>query len=269
MRALWLDVPAETLAERRRLGIDVRDEVWDGVLHVPPSPSSTHMRRELDLAIALTPIARPRGLEVWFSTGMYGPHGSVNNYRIPDNAVARPDHRSRRGLESAELAVEWLSPHDESRDKFAFYAGAGVREIWLIDPRSRALDVNPRFGGAFPRPLAAGDDSLGRARHRAVAHLKTEVADRRRRLHRGGLTSTSSSSRRSSSREPLPLPLYPTPRVSPRYFLGAGFFGAGFLPAGFFAPSVSSSSWMRFAPSGSLFLLTSRYLLNASIALSL
>ena len=141
MRALWLDVPAETLAERRRFGIDVRDEVWDGVLHVPPTPSSTHMRREVDLTIALTPIARTRGLEVWSSTGVYGPHGSVNNYRIPDNAVARPDHRSRRGLESAELAVEWLSPHDESRDKFAFYAGAGVREIWLIDPRSRALEV--------------------------------------------------------------------------------------------------------------------------------
>jgi Uma2 family endonuclease len=141
MRALWLDLPAETLAERRRLGIDVLDEVWDGVLHVPPSPSSTHMRRELDLAIALTPVARTRGLEVWTSTGVYGPHGSVKNYRIPDNAIARPDHRSRRGLESAELAVEWLSPHDESRDKFPFYAGASVREIWLIDPRTRALEV--------------------------------------------------------------------------------------------------------------------------------
>ena len=43
-------------------------------------------------------------------------------------SIARPEHVSKRGLESAEVVVEILSPHDEARDKFGFYAHANVRE---------------------------------------------------------------------------------------------------------------------------------------------
>jgi hypothetical protein len=34
-----LDVPGSLLDERRRLGLDVVDEVWEGVLHMVPPPS--------------------------------------------------------------------------------------------------------------------------------------------------------------------------------------------------------------------------------------
>ncbi|HET9253937.1 MAG TPA: Uma2 family endonuclease [Pseudonocardiaceae bacterium] len=36
MRAVLLEVPESMLAERRRLGLDGRDEVWDSVLHMVP-----------------------------------------------------------------------------------------------------------------------------------------------------------------------------------------------------------------------------------------
>ena len=39
MRAVMLDVPESLLDERRRLGLDVFDEVWEGVLHMVPPPS--------------------------------------------------------------------------------------------------------------------------------------------------------------------------------------------------------------------------------------
>jgi hypothetical protein len=38
MRVVWLEAPGGLLEERRRLGLDIRDEMWDGVLHVVPPP---------------------------------------------------------------------------------------------------------------------------------------------------------------------------------------------------------------------------------------
>ena len=37
-------VPEDFLEERRRLGIDVRDELWEGVVHLVPPPASAHAR---------------------------------------------------------------------------------------------------------------------------------------------------------------------------------------------------------------------------------
>jgi len=34
-----------------------------------------------------------------------------------------------------------LSPNDESRDKFDFYAERGVGEIWIVDPQMREVEV--------------------------------------------------------------------------------------------------------------------------------
>lgn len=39
-----LRAPEELLAERARTGVDVHDEVWEGVLHMAPPPSSGHQR---------------------------------------------------------------------------------------------------------------------------------------------------------------------------------------------------------------------------------
>jgi len=38
------DVPPELLAWRRRTGADRWDEVWEGVLHMAPSPTNDHQR---------------------------------------------------------------------------------------------------------------------------------------------------------------------------------------------------------------------------------
>ncbi|HEY6036986.1 MAG TPA: Uma2 family endonuclease [Kofleriaceae bacterium] len=139
MRAVWLSVPESFLEQRRAWGQDKLDELWDGELHMVPPPSSRHARIERDLLLALDPIARRRGLEAFpDSTGVFGPG---ENWRIPDVTLVRPQDVSERGLEAAELVVEVLSPHDESRQKMPWYASIGVTEAWLVHPSTREVEV--------------------------------------------------------------------------------------------------------------------------------
>jgi hypothetical protein len=59
--------PAEfeaLLERRRRLGQDLFDEVWEGVLHVNPAPSGRHGDLESQLHVLLRPIAQRAGLRM-------------------------------------------------------------------------------------------------------------------------------------------------------------------------------------------------------------
>jgi Uma2 family endonuclease len=138
VRALYLDVPPEVLDERRRLGIDGRDEVWDGVIHMVPPPSMEHGRLQAKLAHVLLPIAERRGLCLATGSGLYQ---AAKNYRVPDITIGREPQMSSRGWEAAELVIEVLSPDDESRDKLSFFAKLGVREVWYVEPVTRAIEL--------------------------------------------------------------------------------------------------------------------------------
>ena len=158
MDAVWIDVPVAFLEERRLLGHDKRDELWEGVLHMVPPGSYVHGRRASDLFLALRAIAERRGLVANpDGFGLFAPEIDPVSYRIPDVSIVRPDQISERGLEGAELAVEVLSPNDESRKKLAFYARTGVREVWILDPRTCALEIYSLVSGGFV--LVANDRS--------------------------------------------------------------------------------------------------------------
>jgi Uma2 family endonuclease len=142
MRVLLVDPPPELMAERQRLGHDRRDEVWDGVLHVPPQPTTFHQRLEGRLIEALGPRARARGLEVLPEPNLLDPVRGFDDFKVADLVVVDPAHTTARGVEgAAAVVVELLSPRDESRDKFAFYARRAVGEIWLIEPITRAVEL--------------------------------------------------------------------------------------------------------------------------------
>jgi Uma2 family endonuclease len=154
VRAIFLDVPDGFLAERRRLGQDRKDEVWEGVVHMVPPPSGAHEKLVFALFFALNPIAERAGLILrGASTGLFDPSAGETNYRIPDVVLARPDQLSDRGLEGGELVVEVLSPSDESRDKFPFYARLGIRELWLVHPITRAFELHVLTGSVYIRRL--------------------------------------------------------------------------------------------------------------------
>ena len=140
MRAVMLEVPEHWLEERRRLGHDKRDEVWDGVLHMVPPPSVPHQRLGATLLRILTPIIERHRLEILYEAGVFG--AGDRNYRQPDLVIVDPQYISDRGIEQrAEAVIEILSPNDESRDKLPFYAACGIPEVWLIDPKTRAFEI--------------------------------------------------------------------------------------------------------------------------------
>ena len=142
MNAVRHEVPPGLLDERRRNGCDRLDEVWAGVPHTVPPPSLPHQDFEYELEQALRAIAAPRGLRTFHNIALVVPGTGWNDYRVPDLSVAHPTQLSERALEGrAELVVEILSPRDESRDKLPFYAGRGVRELWLVDPVTRHVEV--------------------------------------------------------------------------------------------------------------------------------
>jgi Uma2 family endonuclease len=174
MHAVWIHPDETYLEARRRNGQDKLDEVWDGVLHMVPPASYLHGNLGTRLIITLDPIAERRGLVV--NGDGIGLFGTEENYRIPDITLARPDQVSKRGLEGAELIVELLSPHDEARAKFPFYAKAGVREIWLIQPEPRALEIHALDRGAYTMVPPTRSPLLG---------IEIDIVDVRLRLRDG------------------------------------------------------------------------------------
>jgi len=139
MRVLMLEPPPDLLEDRRRKGLDHRDEVWDGVVHMVPPPSLWHQKFEGRLWAVLEPLASLRGLDCVHNAGLYR---GDQNYRVPDLIVFRPEHGSDRGVEAhAEIVVELLSPNDESREKLPFYESVRVSEVFLIDSGTRAVEL--------------------------------------------------------------------------------------------------------------------------------
>ena len=184
MRVLMLEPPTELLEDRRRKGLDGRDEVWDGVVHMVPPPSSQHQDVEGTLIEVFRPLARRRGLGCLHEAGLYR---GEQNYRVPDLMVHRPGDRSDRGVEAhAEVVVELLSPHDESREKLPFYESLGVREVFLIDPRTRAVELYVLRGGKL---LVALPDGAGAFRSEVLGlELRVVEGPRLRLSWDGGST---------------------------------------------------------------------------------
>jgi Uma2 family endonuclease len=159
MRAVMLEVPPQLLEQRRRLGVDRWDEMWEGVLHMVPPPAERHQSLGSRLIEVLGPVARARGLKLAYEIGLFA---AADDYRVPDLGVYRPDQASARGLEdAAEIVIELVSPGDESRAKVPWYAAHGVREVVLIDRDTLAVEVYRAIGAAPVRDETARSEVLG------------------------------------------------------------------------------------------------------------
>jgi Uma2 family endonuclease len=173
MDAVWNGVPESFLAERASLGLDRRDEVWEGVLHMVPSPDFQHNDLNVDLSFWLRQLAKRHG----FVHGndpmaVYAPDVDPKSWRVPDISIARPDQVSTRGFEGALLVVEVISPHDESRKKWGFWERVGVQEVWLIEPYTREPEIYVRADSGFT--LVA---PIGSVHHAPLLSITLEVID--------------------------------------------------------------------------------------------
>jgi Uma2 family endonuclease len=138
MRGVLIEVPEQMLAERARLGLDGRDEMWDGVVHMVPPAGGRHQRLGSKLLVTLDPVATRLGLVASYETGLFR---SADDYRVPGLVFCRAEHVSERGAEGADLVVELRSPGDESYAKLDFYAALGVREVLVVRPDDRTVEL--------------------------------------------------------------------------------------------------------------------------------
>jgi len=161
--------PAEfeaLLERRRRLGQDLFDEVWEGVLHMNPAPSGRHGRIEAQLLAMLHAPATAAGLIVF---GQFNLGDNEHDYRVPDGGLHR-DFADRVFYPTAALVIEIVAPGGSSGRKGLARAGS-VRAGDELD-----LDgVATRCGRPVPWPF----ETLG-ATLDGGCLIRTTAASRRR-----------------------------------------------------------------------------------------
>lgn len=130
-------IELQRLRERReKLGLDHHDEVWEGVLHMNPPPTTEHQYVLQQLSVLLDPLARSAGLVPLVQVFAIGE--GRDDYRAPDGGL----HRTQpRGVwqSTAALVIEVVSPGDETWDKLPFYAAHDIDELLIVDPRERRV----------------------------------------------------------------------------------------------------------------------------------
>jgi Uma2 family endonuclease len=127
------------IRRRRRLGQDHKDEVWNGRYIVMPDPDNVHQRLVGFFATVFQIVID------WGNLGRSFPGTNIsnrdvkwtNNYRVPDLAVFLNDNPAEdlntHWLGGPDLAIEIVSDNDRSRQKLAFYASVGTRELLIVD----------------------------------------------------------------------------------------------------------------------------------------
>jgi Uma2 family endonuclease len=147
MRTLFVDPPPEVeelIAQRKALGQDLYDEVWEGVYHVAAAPNARHSDVQAQLIRILGSLGDHVGLRVHGPDNIGGPR----NFRVPDVVLLRgtPDPVWQH---TAAIVVEVVSPGDESRLKFGHYFDMGVEEFLIVDPGPRTVEWFARGADAF------------------------------------------------------------------------------------------------------------------------
>lgn len=165
-----------------------RYELIDGVLVVPPSPSAAHVRVVGRLYWAIGEYLLPRRQRDYLFFAPFDVRLTRFRAVQPDLLYVNPDRP--RKLTSGyvagapELVVEVLSPSNRTYDrvtKFGFYAEAGVREYWIVDPEAATFALYVLTDGEYvERPI---EDHM--ARSVVLPGLEVDLATLFAGLHQG------------------------------------------------------------------------------------
>ncbi len=171
---VMLDQDLERLmAERARLGNDKLDEMWEGTLHLVNAPKRVHTRMVARLLRQLHPYAEAKGLSVETEVAIFG-EDPGSSWRIPDLVVFDEAESDEAGIVGgAALAIEMLSPGDDSFAKLNFYAARGVAQVLIIDPVTEVVQYDSvrQVGEAVRIP------SLGVTLRRVDGRLEVRADD--------------------------------------------------------------------------------------------
>ena len=149
MSVLFLDPVFEKQVrkDREQQNVDRWDEVWEGVLVVPPSPNTEHFRLVSRLNSAFSAVID------WDRGDQAAPGGNVSdrdqdwtkNYRVPDALVyltgSPAVDRNTHWVGGPDFVVEIISPGEAPHKKFDFYAKIGTRELLIVDRKPWKLEL--------------------------------------------------------------------------------------------------------------------------------
>jgi Uma2 family endonuclease len=161
-----------TYHELRRFPDDLkRRELMNGELFVSPAPSPTHQDIVANVLVLVRGFAHQHGLGEAWTAPLDVIFSSIDVVQ-PDVVFLSNERRhllTRRGIEGApDLCVEVISRGTASRDRItkrALYARFGVLEYWILDPRSRTIELLGLTLPSSPRSRA----------HRAYAPLEASA----------------------------------------------------------------------------------------------
>ena len=162
VKAVMPEIPPHILEWRKRTGAHQWDEMWEGVLHMPPSPNRDHQELEGEFETWLRVFwSQPRGAKVYHQINTTPPGGWPNSYRIPDLVLLTPDRfdidRNEYFEGAPTVVVEIHGPGDEAYEKLPFYAELGVPEVWIVDRDTKLPEVHVLQDNEY-RKRAAGED---------------------------------------------------------------------------------------------------------------
>ena len=134
----------ELLRFRERTGADRFDEMWEGVLHMTPSPSFQHQLHASRILNFFVEVWCPRtGGGAVMQINVSTPDRWDQDYRIPDVSVLRPDRlpQGEAMFVRPNVVFEVRSPGDETYEKLPFYAAVGVEAVVVIERDTKAIQV--------------------------------------------------------------------------------------------------------------------------------
>lgn len=116
-----------------------RDEVWDGVLVMPPLPNNEHQDIVMGLTHAFYSVVdRAGGATVHPGANVSDRDTDwMSNYREPDAVVYLPTNPAKNlnthWVGGPDFGVEVVSPGEDPRAKLGFYAKVDTRELLVVD----------------------------------------------------------------------------------------------------------------------------------------
>ena len=137
-------------------GAERRFEFTDGHLEPLTMPTRNHEYLVQYLYFALYQFVTTSGLGAVFNNGMRL-RTRLGKYRLPDVLYLSKERmhlETRHGWHGADLTMEVVSddPRDRERDyekKLVDYAEAAIREYWIVDPKTRTVQVHKLDGNKY------------------------------------------------------------------------------------------------------------------------
>lgn len=171
--ALILDgeITDQIIRDREQRGINQFDEVWEGVYVVSPLADLEHQYISGILTSILVEVVQVPGLGRVYPGANVSDreHDWKDNFRVPDVVVVLRNGKARdcgtHFCGGPDFLIEILSDDDKSYDKLEFYAAIGVRELLVVDPDTRRVELFRLSGGKLslvgrssqdaPRPISS------------------------------------------------------------------------------------------------------------------